>query len=469
MQALLQYRQEKQRVQAQHTLRIKASSSQSSTTLPTPTHPSTPLDNEKPTTITTGPGTDAANPLTWPLHTRLTTTTLLFLLTTSQGWISASDSNITLPASHTFHVSQTAETLATALFLLGLAAGSPVLGPLSEELGRNLVYLLATPLHLCFQLGAAQISFRFLAGVFSSAALSLYGGSLADLWSGEERRVVWNVFALGPLVSPVLAPVAAGWIEGRVDWRWVYWIGLIFGSAAFVLALAFMPETFSPVLVLWRTRLLRDVTGEAYTCALETRASLLQRLRSLLLLPTRFFCTEMIIVALGAYLVVIYVVIFTFLNGMQFIFQDTSGLSSGIASLAFVGIAVGALVATVTMPLFGVWRRRLLRRRRRIRGGPGPAELLLLPAMVAAPLYPMSLLRLGWTNTPSISYWSGYGATVLFGYSMTNVFVSSYIYIIDSYGSWGSSALGSITLARYLVSGGMVVASRPMYQGIGVR
>lgn len=86
----------------------------------------------------------------------------------------------------------------------------------------------------------------------------------------------------------------------------------------------------------------------------------------------------------------------------------------------------------------------------------------------AAPFFSISLLWLGWTNYPSTSYWSGYAAIVVFGFSMTAIFVSSYIYIINSYGTWSSSALGSITLARYFVSSGMVVASRPMYEGIGV-
>lgn len=417
---------------------------------------------------------DQANPRNWPLGKRVWTASVIFMLVFSQGWVSACDSNITKPAAAAMHVSETSETLATALFLIGLSLGSLVAGPLSEELGRNPIYLISSAFYLCFTLGAAlapnfgaQIAFRFLSGIFSSPTLSMYGGSLADLFSIEERQKIWPVFALGPLLSPVLAPVAGGWIEDHISWRWVYWIGLILSGAAFLLALLCLPETFSPMILQWRTYHLRQVTGNKnYTCELEGKDSLTTRLRQNLTRPAMFFTTEPIIIALGAYLIVIYVVIFSFFSGFEFVFKDTYGLSSGFTSLAFVGISIGALISTALMPAFNLHHQRMVRKQNL--SGLGPPELLLFPAMVASPFFSISLFWLGWTNFASVSYWSGYAATILFGYSMTAIFVSSYIYIIDSYGSWSSSALGSITLARYFVSGGMVVASRPMYQGIGV-
>jgi MFS transporter, DHA1 family, multidrug resistance protein len=48
------------------------------------------------------------------------------------------------------------------------------------------------------------------------------------------------------------------------------------------------------------------------------------------------------------------------------------------------------------------------------------------------------------------------------------IYVSSYEYIIDCYPEHAAVALASITMARYLVSGGMTLATRPMYDGIGV-
>ncbi|THX49569.1 MFS general substrate transporter [Aureobasidium pullulans] len=417
---------------------------------------------------------DQADPHNWSNGKRLWTTAILFLLVFSQGWVSACDSNIAKPASKELHVSQTTETLATALFLLGISAGSLVVGPLSEELGRNPVYLVPSMFYLCFTLGdaltpnfGAQITFRFLAGVSASPALSIYGGSLADLYTTEEREKLWPFFALSPLLSPILAPVAAAWIEDYLSWRWVYWIGLALSGAVYLLAFLCLPETFSPMIVQWRTHHLRQLIGsDKYTCDLEGRDSLGKRLAQNLSQPAKFFTTEPVIITLGFYLIVVYVVIFTFLNGFEFIFTDTYGLSPGETGLAFLGICIGALISTALTPMIGHFFENTSTTEEKSQEQ--PPEHLLIPAIIASPFFAISIFWLGWTNYQSVSYWSDYAATILFGYSMTAIFVSSYSYIINIYGTWSSSALGSITMARYFVASGMLVAARPMYQGIGV-
>jgi DHA1 family multidrug resistance protein-like MFS transporter len=426
--------------------------------------------NDKITVECDDDGKDQADPHNWSRSKRLWTTLLLFLMVFSQGWVSACDSNVTKPSSREFHVSQTAETLATALFILGISAGSLIVGPLSEELGRNPVYLVPSFLYLCFTLGdalspnfAAQLVFRFLAGICASPTLSIYGGSLADMWDNDERNKLWPVFALSPLLSPILSPVAGGWITGHIPWRWVYWIGLILSGVIYLLALFLLPETFSPMIVQWRTHHLRTVTGsDKYTCELEGKESLGKRLAHNLSRPVKFFTTEPIIISLGFYLVVIYVVIFTFLNGFEFIFTDTWDLSDGDTALAFLGICLGALISVSLMPLIHMIHRRTRKSQE------DTSETLLLPAMVASPFFAISIFWLAWTSYKSISYWSAYASTILFGYSLTAIFVSSYSYIINIYGTWSSSALGSVNMARYLVAAGMVVAARPMYQGVGV-
>jgi len=217
------------------------------------------------------------------------------------------------------------------------------------------------------------------------------------------------------------------------------------------------------MIIQWRTYHLRQITGsESYTCGLEGRDSLQTRLAQNLIRPAKFFTTELIIITLGFYLVVVYVVLFTFLNGFEFIFTDTYGLSPGDTGLAFLGILIGALVSTLISPLISSLYKR------KFGDNDDKPEILLVPAIFASPFFAVSIFWLAWTNYPSISYWSSYTSIILFGYSITAIFVSSYIYIINSYGVTSSSALGSITMARYLISAGMVVAARPMYMGIGV-
>jgi DHA1 family multidrug resistance protein-like MFS transporter len=228
-----------------------------------------------------------------------------------------------------------------------------------------------------------------------------------------------------------------------------------------------LPETFSPRIIQCRTHHLRQLTdSDNHTHDLEGRDSLSKRLAQNLSQPAKFFTTEPVIIALGFYLSVVYVVIFTFLNGFELIFTDTYGLSPGNTGLAFLGICIGALISTALTPLIGYFVQKPSTENEELYEK--PPEHLLIPAIIASPFFAISIFWLGWTNYKSISYWSEYAATILFGYAMTAIFVSSYSYIINIYGTWSSSALGSITMARYLVASGMVVAATPMYQGIGV-
>lgn len=439
---------------------------------------------------------DPCNAHGWSMRKRLRATSILFLIVLALGWGSSCESNIVEPAARDLDVSPEAETVSTGLFMMGLATGALMAGPLSEALGRNPIYLSSSFLFLCFTLGSAlcpnygaQLAFRFLAGLFSSPTLAIYGGSLSDLWTPEERSIVWPIFALSPVLGPILSPIAAGWLqEANIDWRWTYWISLIFGGVSWIVAMLFMPETLPSVLLDWKAKHLRALTkDERWTSPKALKEGLMERLGKQLKLPVTFFSTEPIIIFLGLYLVVIYIVNFTFLSGFTFIFTDTYGLSAGIASLAFVGSTVGALISTALTPLFFAWQKRDVRKYQAKhdeevesasteddddddpRKVIGPPELRLYPAMFAAPLLAISLFWLAWTNFRSINALSGYGATVLFGYALTAIFVTSYQYIIDSYEEASSTALGSITTVRYLAGGAMIIVARPMYQNLSPR
>ena len=51
---------------------------------------------------------------------------------------------------------------------------------------------------------------------------------------------------------------------------------------------------------------------------------------------------------------------------------------------------------------------------------------------------------------------------------MTTIFVSAYLYIIDSYHVYASSSLGFMSFVRYLTSGGVMIAGGTIYQRYGV-
>ena len=395
------------------------------------------------------------------------------------GWASAIDSAALEQARKAFGVSAVVESLATGLFLIGFGAGSLVSGPISETIGRNPVYIITIVLYMIFIMASglapnigAQLSFRFLAGLFGATPLTCAGGSISDLWTPMERIFAFPIYANGSFLGSVLGPVVGGYIgqSHRISWRWVEWITLIISGLVFTLIVLFQPETYTPVLLKWKATHLREVTGDhRYHAEAEIRGqSLSTRLVHALYRPFVLIFHEPVIMLIALYMSIINIILFTFLDGYAYIFGDTYGFSEGSTGLAFLGIAVGLLLAYSAV--FFVYRhaKQELARAKEKGGDRLAPEFKLWYAMIGAPAIPISLLWMAWTAYPSISYWSPMIASVLFGFGIFLVFISSNQYIIDTYESHAASALAGITSLRYAAAGGMTVVGIPMYQNLGV-
>ncbi|KAF4457932.1 hypothetical protein F53441_285 [Fusarium austroafricanum] len=418
---------------------------------------------------------DPLNPLNWPLATRIRGTFIVCFLVFTQCWAGSAISLGNSIASKEFHVSKVAENLSTSMFLFGVGTGALFAGPISETVGRNPTYLVATAFYLCFVLGSAmtptfggQVVCRFLVGLSASATLTINGASVNDQFRPVKRALVFPIVAWANVAAPVIAPIAGGWIVSNTDlgWRWTEWITLILSGAAFIVALFFLPETYFPLLLSWKAKELRRITEDKrYMSQHEQKDSFWKQMKTTLPLPATFFRSEPVIIVLGLYLILLYILLFSFLSGFDYIFKDTYALIPGYQGSCFAAIAAGATAFVFFGPVFYEWSRQ---HTERVRGASIKPEFRLWPAVIAAPFLPISLFWLGWTNYSTVSIWSGLAACFLFGIVLISIYVSSYEYITDSYGDHSAIALGSITMSRYLIAGGMVMAARPMYEGIGV-
>ncbi|KAJ4349196.1 hypothetical protein N0V95_004779 [Ascochyta clinopodiicola] len=269
-------------------------------------------------------------------------------------------------------------------------------------------------------------------------------------------------------MAPVLAPIVGGWVASRddLDWKWTDWITLIISSFAFLIAFFFLPETYAPMLLDYKAKHLRRVSGSnRYVTKHEQGSSFFTQIKEVLPLSVKFAAKEPAVLSLGGFLVILYVLLFTFLSGFDYIFKRRYDLSTLEEGACFASIALGATAFSFATPALYAFTRHHVGYDERASVTP---EFRLWPAMLTSPLLPISLFWLGWTNYSWISIYSGLGACFCFGVVLNAMYVSSYEYIIDSYGEKASIALASVTMMRYLVAGGMVVAARPMYDGIGV-
>lgn len=164
-------------------------------------------------------------------------------------------------------------------------------------------------------------------------------------------------------------------------------------------------------------------------------------------------------------------VVFSFLTGMDFLFGDTYTSSPGIIGKSFLAIAVGATLNTLLATFYAHNHHKLLESQKKEKGvnqNLSP-EYRMLAAFPVAVTLPVSLFWLGWTNSSSISYWSGLGAVALFGFSWAGIYVAVFHYIFDTYSIYAGSALAAITCVRYICAGGIQIISKEIWDKLGTQ
>jgi multidrug resistance protein len=103
------------------------------------------------------------------------------------------------------------ESLVVSVYILGYAFGPLIIAPLSELYGKVPVYNSTNVFFLIFTVACAVstnlnmlIVFRFFEGVAGSAAITIGGGTCADLFKQEERGRAMSYWSMGPLIGPVI-------------------------------------------------------------------------------------------------------------------------------------------------------------------------------------------------------------------------------------------------------------------------
>jgi MFS family permease len=107
-----------------------------------------------------------------------------------------------------FHVSREVVLVTVTVFVIGFGVGPMVFAPLSEILGRKIIYAVTLAIAVIFIIPCAVaenigtlIVCRAIDGIAFSAPMVLVGGTLADLWKNEERGVPMAAFSAAPFIG----------------------------------------------------------------------------------------------------------------------------------------------------------------------------------------------------------------------------------------------------------------------------
>jgi EmrB/QacA subfamily drug resistance transporter len=164
--------------------------------------------------------------------------------------------NVALPTiGRDFKVSPTAVDSISIAFLVSLAVFIPASGWLGDRLGGKRVLLAAIAVFtaasaLCGLASSLDelVAFRILQGAGGGMLAPVGMAMLYRTFPPAERIRAAAILTVPTTLAPALGPVLGGLLVTDLSWRWVFYVNLPLGAAAFAFGLLFLqqPEQDQP-------------------------------------------------------------------------------------------------------------------------------------------------------------------------------------------------------------------------------
>jgi EmrB/QacA subfamily drug resistance transporter len=158
--------------------------------------------------------------------------------------------NVALPSiGRDFHVAPTAVNGISIAFLVSLAVFIPASGWLGDRFGGKRILMTAIVVFtaasaLC---GLATsvgelVLFRVLQGVGGGMLAPVGTAMLFRVFPPQERVRAASIIVVPTALAPALAPVIGGLLVTDASWRWVFYVNVPIGVAAFVFGVLFVKQ-----------------------------------------------------------------------------------------------------------------------------------------------------------------------------------------------------------------------------------
>ncbi|KAF7594231.1 hypothetical protein BBP40_009783 [Aspergillus hancockii] len=373
-----------------------------------------------------------------------------------------------------FGISQEVATLGVSLFVLGFAVGPLVWAPLSELIGRQIVFFISYGALAAFCASAAGaqnswtlIILRFFAGSFGSSPLTNAGGVIADIFPAEQRGLATSLFAGAPFLGPTLGPIIGGFLSENAGWRWVQGFLATFTGVIWLTESLLVPETYAPLLLRKRATRLTTLTGKHHRSTLDLDRGPISpttAFSTALLRPWILLFAEPIVLLLSTYMAIVYGTLYMLFDAFPIVFQQHRGWSEGIASLPFLGVMIGMMSAVA----LNMHDNKRYIRVHKAHNGFAPPEARLPPTMIGAVAIPIGLFWFAWTNTDPVHWIIPIIGSAPFGFGMVLVFLNIMTYLIDAYTIYAASVLAANSIIRSCFGAGFPLFTGYMYAGLGV-
>lgn len=240
-----------------------------------------------------------------------------------------------------------------------------------------------------------------------------------------------------------------------------------FSGTVWIIMTLLVPETYAPVLLRRRAERLSKISGKVYQSKLEIdqgKISLKESFKIALSRPWILLFREPIVFLLSLYMAIVYGTLYMLFAAYPIVFQGVRGWNQGVASLPFLGIMVGMMLAVV----YSIWDNKRYVKVEEKHNGFAPPEARLAPCLIASVTIPVGLFWFAWTNYPSIHWIVCIIAGAPFGFGMVLVFLSIMNYLIDAYTIFAASVLAANSVLRSLFGAAFPLFTTYMYQDLGI-
>jgi DHA1 family bicyclomycin/chloramphenicol resistance-like MFS transporter len=150
------------------------------------------------------------------------------------------------------HASQSQIELSVTSYLIGLMAGQPIYGPLSDRFGRRALLTLGLIIYIVGSVACALangvpwlVASRVVEGLGAGAAIAISPAVIRDLYTGHKAAQLFAQRLLVVGISPIVAPLLGAALIAALPWASIFWFATAVGVAG-LLAVLLMPETRSP-------------------------------------------------------------------------------------------------------------------------------------------------------------------------------------------------------------------------------
>ncbi|BEJ12282.1 hypothetical protein CspHIS471_0207420 [Cutaneotrichosporon sp. HIS471] len=358
-----------------------------------------------------------------------------------------------------------------SFFVMGLGCGPLILGPVSEFMGRKpvlhggfaLFFLFNFPVAFAPHIGV-HLAFRFVTGFVGSAFLSVSGGAITDVFHNTHVATPMMIFSSAPFLGPVLGPLLSGFINQRQpDWRWTYYVVIMWAFVCMVALLILLPETYDPQLLKRKAKHLRKTDNRWRAPIEKFDRSFTAALKHSLRTPFRLLATEPMVLFLDLWSALILGILYLSFSGVPYIFRTQHGFSLEQTGMSFLGIGAGQVAAALSQPLFN----RAYAKVSAAHGGHAPPEARLVMGMAGGVICPVGLLLLGLTAFKDVHWIVPIILSSLFGLGLVYAYTATFTYLVDAYRPVAASALASNSFLRSTFAAGFPLFGLPLYQRLG--